>query len=155
MQRNIHFLPRAICVSRSIARPIVAHNDRAPLVSWLVGTALIATALLGLLFPLGSSTPSWKFLSAPSSSAASGVVPNRAAKGDRLPVMHRTDRDSSSTRADPRPTQKTDRGIPVGCDGAFSKLVKSENFAARCVTAVDAPTKFASADNARSGASRF
>jgi hypothetical protein len=145
MQSNIHFSPRPICVSRLIARPVEEHKDQAFLASRVITIALVATALLGLLFPLGPSRSSWKVAPIPSSFSASAALPNRAAKGDRLPGVQTTSRDSASTRAESRPVQRTDGRIPFGCDGAFSRLVKSGNFAARCVTAVDAATKFASA----------
>lgn len=155
MQGNTHFPPRPVRLSRSIARPVDEHNDHAILASWLVTIALIATALLGLLFPLGPSASSWKPAPLSLSLSESGVVPNRAAKADRLAGIQMTTKDAGSGQAESRPVQGADRRIPLGCEGAFSKLVKSDNFAARCVTSLDTPAKFASADAAQFGAFRL
>ena len=55
---------------------------------------------------------------------------NTARKGDRLDV--KVDRSPNSML--PTPVGKTGSKIPVGCDGAFSKLVRSASIAVRCVT---------------------
>jgi hypothetical protein len=54
---------------------------------------------------------------------------NTARKGDRLDVKI-----YQGTSSAPTPAVKTGAKIPVGCDGAFSKLVRSANIAVRCVT---------------------
>jgi hypothetical protein len=100
-------------------------------------------ALLGLLFPFGPSESNWKLAAPPSSLSVFEVVPNRAAKGDRLSSMQTTIHDSIPSRVEFRPAQMNRDKIPEGCDPAFSRIVKSGNFAARCVTVVDVSTKFA------------
>lgn len=60
------------------------------------------------------------------------VVPmssNTVRKGDRLDLKI-----SPGTNSMPLPAVRSGTKIPVGCDTAFSKLVKSERIAVRCVT---------------------
>lgn len=60
------------------------------------------------------------------------VVPmssNTVRKGDRLDLKI-----SPGTNSMPLPAVRSRTKIPVGCDTAFSKLVKSERIAVRCVT---------------------
>jgi hypothetical protein len=85
--------------------------------AWLIGSALIALALACL--PLGTGP------SSASGIAPSGTISNSALKGDRLPQLrHGVERLQSD-----RPST-----IPVGCEAAFSKLVRVGNFTSRCVT---------------------
>jgi len=57
------------------------------------------------------------------------ISSNTARKGDRLDV--KIDHDTNSM---PMPAVKTGTKIPVGCEGAFSKLVRPANIAVRCIT---------------------
>jgi hypothetical protein len=89
----------------------------------LVGSAVIA---LGLAFlPIGSGTSSARGI------AMSGTVSNSALKSDRLPAFH-------AVVAPKTQSGKTESGtssaIPVGCEAAFSKLVRVGNFSSRCLT---------------------
>jgi hypothetical protein len=54
---------------------------------------------------------------------------NTARKGDRLDVKI-----SHSRNSMPMPAVKAGTKMPIGCDTAFSKLVRSEKIAVRCVT---------------------
>ena len=101
-------------------------------VSLIANIAITWTAILVL--PSHSST-----LAATSSFQGATAVKTRsnsALKGDRLVVSHAAIENAKAV------TRKTAVRIPVGCDSAFSKLVKS-SFAARCVTSVSPATKSA------------
>jgi hypothetical protein len=85
--------------------------------AWLISSALIAIGLACL--PIGSGP------SSASGIAIGGTLSNSALKGDRLPVLH--------AGITPK-SQSSKSSIPVGCDAAFSKLVRIGNFSSRCVT---------------------
>jgi hypothetical protein len=86
--------------------------------AWLIGSALIAIGLACL--PIGSGP------SSASGIAISGTISNSALKGDRLPVPH--------AGVTPKSQSSKSSTIPVGCEAAFSKLVRIGNFSSRCVT---------------------
>jgi hypothetical protein len=132
MQRDQHFSPRPIRTSRVMARPVATYSDQGLLASWLIAIALIATALLGLLFPLGPSTSSWTLAARPLL-FSNTVVPNRDAEGDRLYGDQTMNPGGEPARSEWQPVQGSDGKIPLGCDAAFSRLVKIGNFADRCV----------------------
>jgi hypothetical protein len=87
--------------------------------AWLVGSALIALVLACL--PIGTGSSSASVI------VTGGTISNIALKGDRLParrvggVAPKSENSKSST-------------IPVGCEAAFSKLVRLGNFSSKCVT---------------------
>ena len=89
--------------------------------------------MLAVLFPLGPSF----YLHAPRQASASAIssLVVRSVKGDRLTTEkagQRREVDVIGTKS--APVSTGERKIPVGCDAAFSQLVKFGNFTARCVT---------------------
>ena len=96
----------------------------------LISAALIVSiviAWLAILVPSHAAP-----VEGPVAKTVDVVIPansNTARKGDRLDV--KIDHGRSSM---PMPAGKTGTKIPVGCDTAFSKLVKSAKIAVRCVT---------------------
>ena len=85
---------------------------------WLISSALIALVLACL--PIGSGP------SSASGIAIGGIISNSALKGDRLPVLR--------AGAAPKIEGSKSSTIPVGCEAAFSKLVRVGNFTSRCLT---------------------
>ncbi len=96
---------------------------------WLVSAAILAAWMLAALFPLGPSF----YLQAPQYASVSVISSPgaRSVKGDRLTSEKARERRQIITRA---PVSAGELKIPVGCDAAFSHLVKFGNFTARCVT---------------------
>jgi hypothetical protein len=94
--------------------------------AWLISSAFLA---LGLSFlPIGPGTSSASVIN-PSSGARISIgrtISNSALKGDRLPDSRRG--------AGQRMESSKPASIPVGCEAAFSKLVRVGNFTSRCVT---------------------
>ena len=90
--------------------------------AWLIGSAIIAFALACL--PIGPGTSSASVMAPWSASPFSigKTISNSALKGDRLPRLRHGVESN-------RPAN-----IPVGCEAAFSKLVRVGNFTSRCVT---------------------
>jgi hypothetical protein len=101
--------------------------------------ASVAVVWAGILFHTShESTP------APANgvqpAAISGTVSNSALKRNRLVGPYGTIEHAKSA---PAAEGKRATKIPVGCDAAFSKLIKSNNFASRCVTSIQLDAKFA------------
>ena len=99
---------------------------------WLLGAAVLTAWTLVVLFPVGSSL---HVQATPHDSAF--VMSNtgvQSAKGDRLisgkAREHRNGEVGTKTPA----VSSGERNVPIGCDAAFSRLVKFGNFTARCVT---------------------
>jgi hypothetical protein len=96
----------------------------------LISAALIVStviAWLAILMPSHAAP-----VEGPVAKSVDVVVPmrsNTARKGDRLNVEI-----AHGTNSMPMPPVRTGTKIPVGCDTAFSELVKSEKIAVRCVT---------------------
>ena len=101
--------------------------------AWLVSVAIVASWMLAVLFPLG---PSFNLQATRHESASVISSPGaQSAKGDRLgsgKARERREVEPIGTKFAPLSTGE--RKIPVGCDPAFSRLVKFGNFTARCVT---------------------
>jgi hypothetical protein len=85
---------------------------------WLIASGLIAMVVACL--PIGSGP------SSASGIAIGGTISNSALKGDRLPVLR--------AGAVPKIEGSKSSTIPVGCEAAFSKLVRVGNFTSRCLT---------------------
>jgi hypothetical protein len=105
--------------------PRLQRRRGGPIGAWLIGSALIALALTFL--PIGIGPSSAGVIAPASNSPASfdGTMSNGALKGDRLPqARHDVEKLQSNTPVT----------IPVGCEAAFSKLVRVGNFTSRCVT---------------------
>ena len=101
--------------------------------AWLVSLAIVASWMLAVLYPLGPSfnlqASRYEFASIISNPSAQSV------KGDRLgsgKARERREVEPIGTKF--APVSTGERKIPVGCDPAFSRLVKFGNFTARCVT---------------------
>ena len=101
--------------------------------AWLVSVAIVASWMLAVLFPLG---PSFNLQATRHESALVISSPGaQSAKGDRLgsgKARERREVEPIGTKS--APVSTGERKIPVGCDPAFSRLVKFGNFTARCVT---------------------
>ena len=100
---------------------------------WLVTVAIAAAWMLAVLFPF---EPSFNFQAARHESAS--VISNAGAqvvKGDRLTSAKPWERRAvERIGAKSAPVSTGEQKIPVGCEAAFSRIVKSGNFTARCVT---------------------
>jgi len=103
----------------------------------LIAGIVIAWAAIFLL-PLHASTLATTH--AGKSHGLVRTVSNSALKGDRLAGARAT---IGQTKAAPAAETKKAARIPAGCDAAFSKLVKANNFAARCVTSMPLRAKVA------------
>ena len=118
------------------------HDHRDYLSSGVIAAALI----LGIIV-------TWMAVLVPSHAAPSrgshatdvavSIVSNTARKGDRLDAGRNTI--EQGARFAPAPTAKAGATVPVGCDVAFSKLVRFQNVAVRCMTSVATSVKFAQA----------
>jgi hypothetical protein len=69
------------------------------------------------------------------------TVSNTARKGDRLVTAH--GKPEHAARPDAAPATKSATKVLVGCDPAFSKLVRSESLVVRCVTSSETSVKLA------------
>jgi hypothetical protein len=99
---------------------------------WLLGAAVLTAWTLVVLFPVGSSL---HVQATPHDSAF--VMSNTGvqfAKGDRLISGKQRQRREGEAATKSTAVSSGERKIPMGCDAAFSRLVKFENFRARCVT---------------------
>jgi len=74
---------------------------------------------------------------------AASIVSDTAQKGDRLEVGR--SKIEYGAHSAPAAAAKAGARIPVGCDAAFSKSVRSGNVAVRCVTSTEPSVKFARA----------
>jgi len=93
--------------------------------AWLIGSAALALGLAYL--PIGTGTSSASVITPASAPRAIGMtISNSALKGDRLGVAHQGAFRKEGSEAGGK--------IPVGCEAAFSKLVRIGNFTSRCVT---------------------
>jgi hypothetical protein len=136
----------------------------------LLASAVIALAIVHLPSAGGMSSG---LVQAQRASVSAGVV-NRLKKGDRLVMVPAKVERIGSARAgaeagadsdaatfaerfavepapEPAPaksqlTPNPGQSIPFGCDAAFSRILSSRNFAARCVTSVEPPVKLALAE---------
>jgi hypothetical protein len=99
---------------------------------WLVSVAVIAAAMLAVLFPVG---PSFYFQASRQEPALVTSSPGAvSAKGDRLITEKVRERREGGGETHSTSASTNVRNIPIGCDAAFSRLVKFGNFTARCVT---------------------
>ena len=101
----------------------------------LIAVSLIANVVIVwaamLLLPSHASTLSTT--NGVQTTAIIRTISNSVLKGDRLIGAHVTmERENQPPAAEIKGMSK----IPVGCDAAFSKMVNSDNFAARCVTGI-------------------
>jgi hypothetical protein len=88
--------------------------------------------MLAVLFPVGSSS---QVQAPPHESAFVISYPGvKSAKGDRLISGKQRERREAEVGTKSRAVSSGERKIPIGCDAAFSRLVKFGNFTARCVT---------------------
>lgn len=118
--------------------------DRDYFSSGVIGAALILSIIIAWAAILAPSHAAPLVLGdAKSAGVAVSIISNTARKGDRLDVgRSKTEYGSHSA---PAPAAEAGASIPVGCDLAFSKLVRSENTAVRCITSAETPVKFARA----------
>ena len=139
-----HYFPSRTTGDKAfLARASTDKSGQGLAAAWLISIAIIASWMLALLFPLGLSFANSRH---DSPSAITSYPSDHFLKGDRL----------SGTRAQeghevqPVGTRfPRERRAPVGCDLAFSRLVRSGNFIARCVTMIDVPTELALARSGR------
>jgi hypothetical protein len=105
---------------------------QAVLGGWLVSVAIVAAWMLAVLFPAGQSV----HFEAPRPEIAlvTSSLGAPSAKGDRLISKKAQERREGEVGTQSTPVPTGVRKIPVGCDAAFSRLVKFGNFTARCVT---------------------
>ncbi len=140
---NDRHLPSRTTKTRSIALACPERTHQVLLAAWLVTTAILASWMLALLFPLG---PSFVNFRAPRHDSLS-VISNsggHSLKADRLTSAKDRERSEvEPTGTKSPPVSAGERKIPVGCDLAFSRLVKSGNFIARCVSKIELPGQFA------------
>lgn len=98
----------------------------------LIGSAIMAWGLVAVLSPVvpsaGAAVPGHSLV-------ASKTISNAVLKGDRLIGVH----------INGSPTPRNIGKLPVGCDLAFSKLVRQDNLATRCITEIDISAKMAQA----------
>ena len=100
--------------------------------SWLVSGAVLAAWMLAVLLPVGSSL----HVQAPRPESAF-IISNlgvQSAKGDRLISGKPRERREGEVGTKSTVVSSGEWKIPIGCDAAFSRLVKFGNFTARCVT---------------------
>jgi len=76
-----------------------------------------------------------------STGIAASIVSNTARKGDRLAVAHSTIERGAHSELTPAGNSVTK--VPVGCDVASSKLIRSQNDAVRCITRTETFVKLA------------
>ena len=105
----------------------------------IVGARLAAAAMIGWGLAYLSILPGASSASLPtpvSSTNKPMTISNAAHKGDRLVPLHagRAQNDANHKDLQGGGAGSGVRKIPVGCESAFSKLLVSGNFSARCVT---------------------
>lgn len=98
----------------------------------LVGARLAAAAVVGWGLAYLSILPGASSANLPYSTNVPMTISDTAHKGDRLVPLHAGRAPDGAGRKDVQGSGV--RKIPVGCEGAFSKLMASGNFSARCVT---------------------
>ena len=131
-----HYFPSRTTGDKAfLARASTDKSGQGLAAAWLIGIAIIASWMLALLFrrDYHSQIPGTTYQRPPPHTRVDHFL-----KGDRL----------SGTRAQeghevqPVGTRfPRERRAPVGCDLAFSRLVRSGNSIARCVTTIDVPTE--------------
>jgi hypothetical protein len=135
---NDRYLPRTT-ETKSIALACPQRNRQVLLAAWLVITAIVASWMLALLFPLGPSFANFQATRHDSPSVNSNSDGD-SLKGDRLTSAKARGRNEVEPIGTQSPPVSTgERKIPMGCDLAFSRLVKTGNFTARCVTKIELP----------------
>jgi hypothetical protein len=110
--------------------------------AYLIASAIIALWMVYLPTLAGNVLTQLNIL--PQHRAANAV--NRLHEGDPLAAARFDERWSALGVAKRANTGKSAERIPFGCEGAFSRLVKKGNFTARCIAAIDMPTKFAAVE---------
>ncbi len=139
---NDRYLPRTT-KTRSIALAYPERNRQLLLAAWLVTTAMAASWMLALFFPLGPSSGNFQATRRDSPAVISNSD-GHSLTGDRLSSAKARERgkvEPIGTKSPP--VSAGERKIPIGCDLAFSRLVKSGNFTARCVTKIELPIQLA------------
>ncbi len=146
MRRNeqLQFVRHARSQSRAVARPQGSlHHKFLVMGAYLIATAIMALWMAYLPTLAGNILTQLNVL--PQHLAANSV--NRLHKGDQLAIVRFDDRWSAvGAISRSAPVRNSAEQIPFGCEGAFSRLVKVGNFSARCVAAVNTPTKLAAAE---------
>ncbi len=146
MRRNeqSRFMRHARSQSVAVARPQEnLHHKFLVIGAYLIASAVIALWMAYLPTLAGNILTQLNVL--PQHLTSNSV--NRLHKGDQLATV-RFDERWSAIGAISKPAQmpRSAERIPFGCEGAFSRLVKVGNFSARCVAAVDLPTRLAAAE---------
>jgi hypothetical protein len=153
MQRDLYTPPfRPKQSARQATRTL---PREALIAAWLIGSALIAWTLVYLPTLAGASSANAVVALSRTPVLPAAYGSNPAVKGDRLTRTNlKTDgavrQEMSQRTAPPRPMPQSigvrlgkeparvesplERKIPIGCDGAFSRLMAKGNFSARCVT---------------------
>lgn len=171
MQR--HSSARTTGTARSIARS-PASDESFVIGAFLIAGAAITIWMLCLPFLLGASLASLNAAHGYAAVSTQWNTSSRSLKGNRLTSTHvkqsgvagvdqgkigarrvmsgsspPTSADQSRAdraRVEAPSALKSEGKILVGCEPAFSKLVRAGNFARRCVTSIDTSLSFASAD---------
>ncbi len=146
MRRNeqLQFVRHARSQSVAVARPPENLRHRVLVMgAYLIVSAIIALWMAYLPTLAGNVLTQLNVL--PQHVVSNSV--NRLHKGDQLAAVRFADRWSAiGVVSKPANAPKSAERIPFGCEGAFSRLVKVGNFSARCVAAVNTPTKLAAAE---------
>ncbi len=112
--------------------------------SVVIGAALVLSIIVAWVAILVPSHAAASLHSEGKSIAVTAlIVSDTARKGNRLGAESRTI--EYDVRSVPPAAAMIDARVPVGCDVAFSKLVKSKNVAVRCITSVATSVKVAQA----------
>ena len=143
-----HYFPSRTTGDKAfLARASTDKSGQGLAAAWLISIAIIASWMLALLFPLGLSFANSRH---DSPSATTSYRSDHFLKGDRLSGTRAQEGHEVQPVGTRFPRALTsERRAPVGCDLAFSRLVRSGNFIARCVTMIDVPTELAQARSGR------
>jgi hypothetical protein len=153
-QQQLHFMRQPCARARAVAQVQEQNQHKITMmVVYALASAIIALWIAYLPTFLSNILTNFEIVPTHLSSASDSI--NRANKGDQLTSVRFNDRwnavatMTTETRGEngvhARATDpaKNIQRMPVGCEPAFSTLVKTGNFSARCIASAAIPTRLA------------
>jgi hypothetical protein len=153
-QQQLHFMRQSHAGACAVAQVQAQnHHNIIMMVAYALASAIIVLWMAYLPTLVGSILTNLNVVPTHLSSASDSV--NRANKDDQLTSVRFNDRwnafaaikiqtlGENGIHARATDPAKNIQRIPVGCEPAFSPLVKTGNFIARCIASADIPTRLA------------
>jgi hypothetical protein len=152
-QQHRRFMRQPYSRARAVAQVQEQTQHKMMIVAYALASAIV---VLWMAYPstLAGSVTTKPNIVPTHLSSASGSI-NRINKGDQFTSVRFNDRWNAFTamttqtlgekgvNARAADTAKNIEQIPIGCEPAFSRLVKARNFSTRCVASADTPIPLA------------